>query len=52
MPANESSMRVYFKERFHTKVVYEKYIFYKYWKGLLVKKNANYASTPTQINIY
>lgn len=30
MPANESSLRVYFEERFHGKVVYEKYAFYKY----------------------
>ena len=38
MPANESSMRVYFKERFHTKVVYEKYVFTNIGKDCLLKK--------------
>ena len=57
MPVNESSLRVYLMGRCHSKVIYQKCVFfYKYWKQLLVKRllvkniTFNSASTTNQTN--
>ena len=55
MLAKELSLRVYFIKRFNTKVVYQKCVFKRYWKGLLVKNKKNaviYISTTNRINTY
>ena len=62
MPANESSLRVNLRGKFHSKTIYQKCLFnYKYWKRLLVKKllvknkqnkiSFDPASTTSQTNI-
>ena len=39
MLASESSLRVYLMGRFHSKVIYQKCVFFtEYWKPLLVKR--------------
>ena len=55
MPANESSLRFYFMRRLKIKVVYQKCIFQKYWKKLLVesKKNTfNYVLNTNRISTH
>ena len=38
MPVNKSSLRFYLMGRCYIKVIYQKCVFFKYWKRLLVKK--------------
>ena len=55
MPTKDSSFRVSFMGTCNSKVVYQKWVFYKYCKRLLVenkKITLRYSWTTNQRNIY
>ena len=56
MPADESVLKVFFMGRFHSKVVYQKFVFFRKLETItgqkLKKKDVNHVSTTNQIDVY